>query len=186
MGGTSAVLDIRDGLARVGGMEDLYVELLERFREELPRGLAELDALTPPDRIRRVHSVRGVAGTVGARALFEAATVLERALRQEAATAAHPEASAAFAQALTVTVAAIAEHLNVAQHAALSGGGAEDGAASVEAMRGLLASGDPAATDLLAAERTAWRSLLGVRFEAFAAAIDGFDFDAALGILGKE
>lgn len=185
------VLDTRDGLARVGGMDDLYLELLQRFVEELPQGLAALDALAPADRVRKVHSVRGVAGTVGAKALFEASTAFERALRVEPATAAHPAESARWVEALDATVATIAAHLEsagvpVAEAPADTPQAPVSGQGAVLQMRSMLGSGDPAAIELLASHTLAWRALLGAKFDAFAAAIDGFDFDAAANILGKE
>ncbi len=77
-------IDTHDGLARCNGNRTLYrrllgkfrdnqVHVLERIREHLQRGETE-------DAVRQAHTLRGVAGSIGARDLQWATQELESAL----------------------------------------------------------------------------------------------------------
>ncbi|MEI6385907.1 MAG: response regulator [Spirochaetota bacterium] len=81
-------IDTREGLARVGGKTDFYIELLTRFAEDhredgnriaaaLARGDAQMAELL-------AHSLKGVAGNIGATAIQKAAAGLEDILRHGA------------------------------------------------------------------------------------------------------
>jgi two-component system sensor histidine kinase/response regulator len=77
-------LDTKDGLARVAGKRALYLKLLRSFaaqQSEVPRQIA--DALAAGDRVlaeRLAHTLKGLAGTLGARGIQAAAAVVERAI----------------------------------------------------------------------------------------------------------
>ena len=77
-------LDVADGLKRVAGNEKLYRKLLLQFREDRRHVAEQLkDALSrgnTEDALRLAHTIKGVAGNIGAMTLFEASTELERAL----------------------------------------------------------------------------------------------------------
>ena len=80
-----AGLDMNDGLSRVGGNRKLYVKILRQFAEQ--QGLAAdqiADALATGDHSlaeRLAHTLKGVAGNIGAAAVQSAAAALERAIR---------------------------------------------------------------------------------------------------------
>jgi HPt (histidine-containing phosphotransfer) domain-containing protein len=79
-------ISIADGLARVGGNEALYRKLLKNFYQEY-RPIAERITSTlaseDPDSGRHLlHTLKGVAGNVGATELYKAAGALETALAQ--------------------------------------------------------------------------------------------------------
>src|SRR6185436_15574135 len=77
-------LDAADGLLRVAGNRALYVKLLRQFVEQQGEAPARIaDALGAGDRAtaeRLAHTVKGVAGNLGARAVHASAGVLEGAI----------------------------------------------------------------------------------------------------------
>ncbi len=74
------------GLARLGGDQEKYLSILRKFaahQADVPHAIIE--ALANNDTttaIRLAHSLKGVAGNIGAKALYAAAAALETALRQ--------------------------------------------------------------------------------------------------------
>ena len=86
-----AGLDIADGLARVGGNETLYRTLLRKFvdehaatAEQVREARAKGDSATAE---RLAHTVKGVAGNIGAADVRAAAGALERLIHDGAAAA---------------------------------------------------------------------------------------------------
>ncbi|MCB2189652.1 MAG: Hpt domain-containing protein, partial [Deltaproteobacteria bacterium] len=81
--------DLADGLARVGGNAKLYQSLLIKLREGYAGAPAEvaghLAAGRREEAQRLAHSLKGVAGNVGAGELQAAAAALEAAVREERA-----------------------------------------------------------------------------------------------------
>ena len=82
-------IDVVDGLKHVAGHRTLYRNLLLRFRQSQARAAQDIrDALAASDhgRAERIaHTVRGLAGSLGAKELQTAATSLEASFRR-----AHP------------------------------------------------------------------------------------------------
>ena len=80
-----AGVDMKDGLARVGGNRTLYVKILRQFAEQqgpAPDQIAA--ALAKGDHAlaeRLAHTLKGVAGNIGAAGVQSAAAALERAIR---------------------------------------------------------------------------------------------------------
>ena len=104
-------IDVADGLKRVGGNQRLYRSLLRKFGqsqasavEEIRRALAEHD-LTRAERV--AHTVRGVAGSIGAKDLQAAAATVEASLRHLKSGEAEPDLST-FEVALQRVVSSIA------------------------------------------------------------------------------
>ncbi len=91
------VLDTAEVLERVGGDVELLRELVRVFLDTWPRQVAEMRAALgqrdSPALARVAHTLKGTAGTLGARAAYVAAQRLEAALREGGVT----EAEAAFA-----------------------------------------------------------------------------------------
>jgi two-component system, sensor histidine kinase and response regulator len=81
-------LDTADGLRRVLGRREAYVGILRRFAEgqaDIARDIrAALAEGRRADAERGAHTLKGVAGTIGARELQRQAAELEAALRQSA------------------------------------------------------------------------------------------------------
>jgi len=88
-------LDLKEGLARVAGDRALYVRVLRRFPElhgvsdQRIRDLLAQGKLY--DAVREAHTIKGLAGQIGARELYRAACRLETALQS-----ASPETDAAL------------------------------------------------------------------------------------------
>ena len=77
---------VETGLARMGGNRDLYLRVLRKFGanqanvvEAIRTALAGDDT---PTAIRLAHTLKGIAGTIGAEGLQDSAAALEAALRQ--------------------------------------------------------------------------------------------------------
>ncbi|PTN35634.1 response regulator [Desulfonatronum sp. SC1] len=103
--------DLAQGLARLRGNEKLYLKLLLDFHGSYAERLDKIDqAAQAGEReqaARTVHAVKGVAGNLAANELFEAAQVLEHALKAgpdtdpDGQAAAFAEFSAAFHTVMT-------------------------------------------------------------------------------------
>src|SRR4029453_15768985 len=79
-------LDSGDGLCRVLGRPDVYVDLLRRFVLGQARTFADIRAALAENRRadaeRAAHTLKGVAGTIGAREVQREAGEVESVLRQ--------------------------------------------------------------------------------------------------------
>lgn len=84
-------LDITTGLTRSSGNQDLYKKLLHRFADTYQDAEAVSKALKDPDsttRARNIHTLKGVAGNIGATEIHQLSASLEQdsdndALRQQ-------------------------------------------------------------------------------------------------------
>ena len=80
-------IDTAEGLARVAGSRPLYEKLLVRLVDEHrndPRRIrVDLEQGRRDEALRRLHTLKGAAGNLGATALNQAAARLERALRDD-------------------------------------------------------------------------------------------------------
>ena len=78
-------IDLADGLKRVAGNRSLYRNLLFKFRQSQADAAAEIrQALAAGDRQRAeriAHTIKGIAGSIGAKELRAAAAVVEEGLR---------------------------------------------------------------------------------------------------------
>jgi two-component system, sensor histidine kinase and response regulator len=106
-------LDIQEGLALVGDNRTLYLRLLRTFAATYADADGQLRILLIEgkldDAIREVHTIKGLAGQMGAQALYRLARRLETALRS-----ASPEVDAAlrnFADELALVIRGVAEFL---------------------------------------------------------------------------
>jgi PAS domain S-box-containing protein len=80
------VLDLRGALDRMGCGDALYIELLPSFLDELPVQLGDarrqIQAGAPDEARRAVHTIKGLAATMGAMAVSRAAAAVEAALKE--------------------------------------------------------------------------------------------------------
>ena len=78
-------IDVVDGIRRVAGNRNLYRNLLLKFRQSQARSVEDIrEALAAGDheRAHRIaHTIRGVAGNIGAKELQAAAVAVDAALR---------------------------------------------------------------------------------------------------------
>jgi two-component system sensor histidine kinase/response regulator len=184
-------LDVAQGLRRVGGQEALYLMLLRKFaagQRDLTEHLrAALQAQDTETAQRLAHTLKGVAGNIGASALHGIASELDAALREHPEDPARAQAPlSALALALPPLVAGLEAHF-----AALDGQTPTADAAppaqppreALERLRTLVADDDPAATDWLQRHAAELRPVLGERHERLARALDDFDFETAQALL---
>jgi signal transduction histidine kinase/CheY-like chemotaxis protein/HAMP domain-containing protein len=179
-------VDVADGLARVTGNAGLYRSLLEQFAEKQGGAAAEIAAaLSVGDRKgaeRHAHTIKGVAGNLGIKALHASAEKLERALR--VGDPAAPAALSEFTSLLAARVKAIRHALGApapVEETAARAFDAGAARAAIARMRGLLKASDGEAAE-------AFTDLAGVlsgavgkaRLDALGEAIQGFDFEGAL------
>ncbi|MCX6928081.1 MAG: Hpt domain-containing protein [Verrucomicrobia bacterium] len=104
-----AGLDTQDGLRRVAGNQKLYLKLLRQFIEQqgpavgqITAALAQGDASLAE---RLAHTLKGVAGNIGAKPVQAAAGELEKLIRTKAAGAAVDAAQQQVAAALDPLIA---------------------------------------------------------------------------------
>ncbi len=183
-------LDTAGGLRRVAGNVKLYGSLLaqfvegqagaaERIRESLDRGEAAVAE-------RLAHTVKGVAGTIGAGAVQAAAAELEKAIRERLDGAAVEVLRGKLGTALASFAASLQPFLQSrekAPSASVEGPPADPGAvkSAVGRLAALLGESDAAAIDLLESEGPALRSLFAPdAFRAFERLVTSYSFDAAL------
>jgi HPt (histidine-containing phosphotransfer) domain-containing protein len=78
-------IDIQSGLSRVGGNEKLYRSLLVKFFNECPDSTQQIQAALQKEdwqlATRVAHTIKGVAGNLGAKELMAASADLEAAIR---------------------------------------------------------------------------------------------------------
>ena len=179
-------IDLAGGLSRVAGNRALYRRLLLRFRDGFRDHPALIGAaLGEGERERarqEAHSVKGVAGNLGAEALSRAAAVLERAIVGDD-EAARDEALACFAERMEELVGVLDPLVRAAGHGAVE---VERVAATGTVLTELIASLE----NDLAEARGHFDVLRGQLFAAGMAdacerlgeALDDYDIDQARGI----
>jgi HPt (histidine-containing phosphotransfer) domain-containing protein len=185
-------LDTASALRRLTGDQALYLRILRKFssgqREtgaHLQAALAKDDATTAR---RMAHTLKGLAGTIGAPVLEAKAEALEGALRKGADTAAiHPLVDALLPE-LDRVLSAVATHI-----------GQPETPASIEApqmdktsadqlrlnLERLLDAGDPDAGEILAEHASLLEACWGADYRMIADAVDNFDFETALAALRR-
>ena len=179
-------LDTALGLRRVMGKHTLYLSLLRkfvagqsRFSDEIEEALAAKDWATAE---RLAHTLKGVAGNIGASGLQAQAGLLEAALRER-------QAADTFTPLLGATVLQLAALLE-----GLQGGLAPPSAVQVPAGSALrvlaqldayLAEDDSEAAEVMAEQGPALRQALGPAFDPIAASVADYDFAQALALLRK-
>ncbi len=163
-------LDTKDGLTRVAGNRKLYLKLLRQFAEQQGPWAGQIrSALVQGDIAlaeRLAHTLKGVAGNIGAKPVQAAAGVLEKLIRDRAGT---PETESALRQVGVVLDPMVAQ-LNRTLTSSAPGNGTPASASLPPAdpaqvrsaatqMAKLLSEFDPGAVDFVEANHAALRSL---------------------------
>ncbi|MDD0837602.1 response regulator [Curvibacter sp. HBC61] len=184
-------LDVAQGLRRVMGSIPLYLSLLRKFitgQREVPDQI--LQALAEPDWVRAemlVHTLKGVAGNIGATDLHQLATQLNDLVNEQSDANAALVLAGQLKQGLAVVVAGIESQLSPTPAAAAPT--AADPAESQQArevsarLAVLLSDDDPDAGDWLEQHAALLKRHLGPNYRAVESGIRGFDFPAALAAL---
>ncbi|APW38948.1 hypothetical protein RD110_18505 [Rhodoferax koreense] len=184
-------LDTQLGLRRVMGKESLYLSMLHKFVAGQGMATAQIrSALDGGQRelaLRLAHTLRGLAGNIGASALQQAAGDAERAMAQgedvdtvDALLMALERALATIVQPLAVALAGpapVASAIPAAQAKAVP---AEHVGPVLARLRALLDDADPEAGDYFSEHSQMLREALGQAHGEVQAAISGYDFEEAL------
>jgi PAS domain S-box-containing protein len=162
-------LDTRDGLSRVAGNRKLYLKLLRQFIEQQGPAVAQITAALSQGDValaeRLAHTLKGVAGNIGAKPVQAAADALEKLIRERADTAALASAQQQVAAALDPLLAALksalvsgASEAPPAQTAPVPVDPAQSRAAAMQLAK-LLSEFDPGAADFIEANHGVLRPL---------------------------
>jgi two-component system sensor histidine kinase/response regulator len=188
-GGVPAVdgLNTTDGLARVGGNQPLYLRILRQFVDQQGPAVGEIaDALATQGHAvaeRLAHSLKGVAGNIGAMTVQSAAGALERLIRDRAPAAEVEAARLRVGATLTPIIEGLRAALTppVAEQprspeptTAASPAAAREAAARLAA---LLADSDPGAGDFVDANRAVLSTLFDASgWAEFESLVHGYAF----------
>ncbi len=182
-------LDARDGLARLAGNRKLYDKLLLQFAVEQREAASRVGSLLAAgDRAgaeRLAHTVKGVAGNLGAKEIQAAAAKLEHALSTQGPPAEVEALRADFGRWLEALLVPLAATLAPvpARPPVASGAAPVDptrAAAVLEQIRKQLSEFDAAAADAVQANRDLLAALLPPGgLEALEKAVESYAFDEA-------
>ena len=181
-------LDTTLGLRRVLGKKPVYLALLRKFVTGQRDAVAALRAaLAQGDHVlaeRLAHTLKGVAGNIGAEQVQADAGAVEQAVHEQAT----PERIAPLLDALdgplAALVHALGRQLPPEPTVAAASGEAQDVRALLQQLAAGLADSDAEVQELIAREAGPLAHALGTAcFDALRRAVDDYDFEAALAIV---
>ncbi|GHC85918.1 hypothetical protein GCM10007320_31310 [Pseudorhodoferax aquiterrae] len=183
-------LDTAAGLRRAMGKQALYRQLLEKFaagQAQAPEAIVQALQDDDPATAERVaHTLKGVAGNIGAHDLHQHAAALEEALRERRPRPAIDATLAAAAASLHALLDALRPHLAPAAasgaHVAAPAAGPSE-QALLQRLARLLEQDDAEAAELLAEHQATLGAALGPRYATLSQAVADYDFEAALDTL---
>jgi PAS domain S-box-containing protein len=164
-------LDTQDGLARVAGNRKLYLKLLRQFAEQQGTAVEQITAALGQSDVplaeRLAHTLKGVAGNIGAKPVQAAAAAAERLLRRRAAAGEIETALREVTATLAPLLARMGAALAAPQPATPPPATAPSPPADPEKTRAaaqelltLLSNFDPGAVDFLEANQATLSTLL--------------------------
>ncbi len=160
-------LDTKDGLARVAGNQKLYLKILRQFAEQQGPAVGQItEALSKGDAAlaeRLAHTLKGVAGNIGAKPVQMVSGDLEKLIRERAGAEQIKAGSENVSALLDPLVARLQTVLNVASpQPTAQPAAAVDPAQTREAateLKKLLAESDPGAADFTETNQAVLRPL---------------------------
>jgi two-component system sensor histidine kinase/response regulator len=180
-------LDARSGLRRVLGNETLYRSLLGKFAtgykdvaQQLSAALERTDLALAE---RLAHTLKGVAGNIGAARVQALAGRLEQAIRQGGTAEAIGAGVQALAVPVSQLVAALEQALPGPDNALPAAVGRGELAALVARLDALLFDDDARACEVFAEHAQMLCAAFPQHYRQISDAIKAFDFDVALGAL---
>lgn len=188
-------LDTKDGLNRVAGNRKLYLKLLRQFVDQQGPALEQIaEALGKGEEAvaeRLAHTLKGVAGNIGAKEVQSAAARVEKLIREKAEAAEIQAARAAAAAVLNPLTDQLRAALGTQTSPAITqtAGAVVDPAESREAAKqltALLSEFDPGAADFVEAKRTLLQPLFTAESWAqFEKLVQNYSFDEAQTLLAQ-
>jgi two-component system sensor histidine kinase/response regulator len=182
-----AGLDTQDGLRRVLGNEALYLVLLQKFVNGQKKLVAELAAALACGDLetaqRLAHTIKGVAGSIGAAQVQALAAEVERLVRERGSGAEIEAAFAAFAAPLGQLIAAIESSLPRPEQRVDVIVDAERLRAVCAKLEALLDYDDSAAIDVFDENADLLNSAFPGYYRRIDKSIKEFDFEEALAAL---
>jgi two-component system sensor histidine kinase/response regulator len=181
-------LDAADGLRRVLGKREAYIGLLRTFasgQAEAPDTIrAALAEGRAADALRAAHTLKGVAGSIGARELQAQAALVETALRREAPPSEVEAFLTPAARALEALLTSLASVIRQ-EVAAVPAGPVDPGQlqAAVERIERMLEQDDPDAVRAFDEAAPLLISAFGDRAASVRKLAKGYRFDEALAAL---
>ena len=193
----AAGVDMDAALNRLGGNRPVYVRMLGRFVADLANMPAQLQAQLETGKTQEavalMHTLKGLAGTLGATDLAAVAADAEKRLENPLAVAPKKAVAQAMAQSMKLAAPGFTRLLNALQskgeaeakpvHRAFD---ARALATALQALNTLLHNADMAATDaMMDIQRhfgAASNELPGEPLTSLDAAIQALDFERALGL----
>ncbi|NEO58568.1 MAG: response regulator [Okeania sp. SIO3B5] len=101
-------IDVEEGVHRIGGNLNAYRQILWQFCEHNQNTLANIQAtIATTDYTtarNQVHSIKGIAGNIGAKDLFAAASALEKSLQDNSPTEVLQDLMQTFSQCFAVVM----------------------------------------------------------------------------------
>jgi two-component system, sensor histidine kinase and response regulator len=188
---TQAGVQIDAAIARLGGKTEVYRHMLQRFVDDLARTPAELqsvaDAGDSAAAARALHTLKGVAATLGADALAAAAAQGESALLAHGGPAPAQQALAAACAAIEAAGPSLQALLVALRPADLPPAASDNAEIDRPALRQglrhlaeLLRNADMGAMEAHSGLQQQFAGALGPRLHALDAAVAGLEFDPAL------
>jgi len=179
-------LDTKDGLTRVAGNRKLYMKLLGQFVEQQGPSLEQIAAAMGKGETalaeRLAHTLKGVAGNIGAKAVQAAAGVLEKLIREKVTGAELASASERAGAVLEPLIRQLRLELEASSPAGVMPTGAlaadpEKSRAAAAHLDNLLAECDPGAADFVEASRAVLQPLFpGDGWAAFEKLVQEYAF----------
>ena len=188
-------LNARAGLRHMGGRRDLYLDILRRFSRSQSETVAQIHLLLcegmREDAQRLIHTLKGLASTIGAERAETCAQVMEalldRAEPWREDDQAYQVARSELDAAMQSVIAEMAQLVLSAQIVKAEPAGVYDEGASLAAaqtLAGMLALSNGDAPAFFEGHRAELRYLMGeARYERLVQMIEMFEFDHALALL---
>jgi len=187
--GGGHILFVEEGLERLMGDRALYLQMLRRFRltyqpcsGQLRQALAagDLDALQ-----RKVHTLKGAAGMIGAQQVYRQAEAAERACAAPDGLCEQAlQPLAAALHSVLGMIESVLDGMDPTPDTKPPPAPPASAQLLVQHLARLLEDGDGAAIDVLEQSASVLAASLGVAvFQEVAAAAHQFDFEAALDVL---
>ena len=177
-------LDLQAGLRRVLGREDRYLELLKNFVREQSDACARIEqALAegkPAEAERAAHTLKGLAGTIGAHALYDAAQQLEEGMQAPDASTYIPDVKHCLQTLLAALQPVVAAGTTIPS---VTVADAKAQRKTMEKLIQLLRSDDANAQRHFTEHKEFFAHTLGANYARIQAAVNSLALDEALEIM---